>query len=80
MAAGHRNSIGPGAIYILALRNFAKKKARPIRAFLKKSIRFLPHDQLLRDDIVGSHHSDKVDARCQVLDIHLSTIVIDALM
>ena len=38
----------------------------------------LPHNQLLRDDIVGSHHSDEVDTRGQVLHIHLAAVVIYA--
>jgi len=39
----------------------------------------LSHNQLLRDDIVGSHHADEVDAGGEVLHVHLAAVVVDAL-
>ena len=40
---------------------------------------FLLHNQLLSHNIIGCHHSDEVDTGCQVLNVHLTAVVVDAL-
>ena len=38
------------------------------------------YDEFFRDDMVGSHHADEVDAGGQVLHIDLAAVVVNALV